>query len=94
MCLAVEHAVPLTDRCLADGLCQVGLTGAGRSEKQDVLVSRDEVPRGQFEDESTIDLLVEVEVEVIETTLRIAKFSLLCPSFDEARSAPCQLIRD
>src|SRR5271165_973581 len=37
--LAVEHAVPLLDSGVADGLSQVALAGAGRTEKQCVFAA-------------------------------------------------------
>lgn len=59
----------LPDRSLPDGLSEVRFAGARWTEKQSVLVPRDEVSRRKLEDEASVDLLVEIEVEIIESPL-------------------------
>ena len=61
--LAVEDAVALADGGAADGLGEVALAGAGRAEKQGVLVLRDKAAGGQLEDDLPIHLLIEIEIK-------------------------------
>ena len=75
--LAIEHAIALLDGGLADGLGQVTLAGAGRTEKQGVFVAGDEGAGGQIEDQAAIHLGIEGEVEVVEGLLRVAELGLL-----------------
>jgi hypothetical protein len=77
---AVEHAVTLLDGGVADGLRQVTLASAGRTEKQGVFVACDKSTGGEIEDQAAIHLLIEVKVEVVEGLLRVAELSLLFPS--------------
>jgi hypothetical protein len=74
----VEHAVALLDGCLSDGLGQVTLAGAGRTEKQGVFVPGDESAGRQIEHQAAVHLLIKAEVEVVEGLLRVAKLGLLC----------------
>ncbi len=64
--LAVQDAVTLADGGQADGLREMTLSGAGRTEKESVLAPIDELGGGELEDEAAIHLLVEIEVEGIE----------------------------
>ena len=74
--LAVEDAVALLDRGLADGLREVALARAGRAEEQDVFVAVDELAGGEVEDQPAIHLLVEVEVEGVEGLVGVAELRL------------------
>jgi hypothetical protein len=49
---------------------------------------------GQVEDQTAIHLLVEVEVEVVDGCLRVAKLSLLGPALQQAIAATSELVRD
>ena len=49
---------------------------------------------GQIEDQTAIHLLVEVEVEVIEGLLRVAKLGLLCPALQQAIAATSEFVGD
>ena len=70
--LAVEHAIPLLDSGVADGLGQMTLARAGWTEKQGIFVARDKGAGGQVEDQAAIHLLIEVEVEVVQGLLGVA----------------------
>ncbi len=75
--LAVGDTMALVDRGEADRLGDVALAGAGWAEEDSVFGSLDEAPRGEIEDEGTIGLRVELEVEAVEGLLRVAEASLL-----------------
>jgi hypothetical protein len=91
---AVEHAIPLLDGGLADGLSQVTFAGARRTEKQGVFVTGDEGAGRQIEDQAAIHLLIEGEVEVVEGLLGVAELRLLCPSLQQALAAPGEFVGD
>src|SRR5260370_40041049 len=57
-------------------------------------MASDEGAGGQVEEQTAIHLLVEVEVEVVEAPLWIAKLGLLGPSLQQAISATSEFIRD
>ncbi len=92
--LAIEHAVSLLDGGLADGLCQVTLAGAGWAEKQGIFVARDEGAGGEVEDQAAIHLLVESEVEVVESLLGVAELSLLFPPLQQALTTQGEFVGD
>src|SRR6266566_9760009 len=48
----------------------------------------------KVEDQTAIHLLVEVEVEVVEAPLWVAKLGLLGPSLQQAITATCEFVRD
>jgi hypothetical protein len=78
---------------LADGLRQVTLAGAGWAEKQGIFVARDEGASGQIEDQAAIHLLVESEVEVVESAIEIAETGFLSTPVQEPVGTPCEFIR-
>jgi hypothetical protein len=49
---------------------------------------------GQVEDQTAIHLLVEVEVKVVEGSLRVAKLSLLGPALQQAVAATSEFVGD
>ena len=55
-------------------------------------MTSDERRGGQFEDQAAIHLFVEVEIEVIEGHLRIAKLRLLPPSLQQSVAATSQFV--
>jgi hypothetical protein len=57
-------------------------------------VASDEGAGGQVEDQTAIHLLVEVEVEVFEAPLWVAKLGLLGPSLQQAIAATIEFVRD
>ena len=57
-------------------------------------MASDEGAGGQVEDQTAIHLLVEVEVEVIEVLLRIAKLGLLGSSLQQAITATSEFVGD
>jgi len=57
-------------------------------------VASDEGAGGQVEDQTTIHLLVEVEVEVIEAPLRVAELGLLGPALQQAIAATSEFVGD
>jgi hypothetical protein len=56
--------------------------------KEGVLVTLDKRAGRQVEDQAAVHLGVEVEVEVVEVFLRIAKLGLFAPAFQQAVTAP------
>jgi hypothetical protein len=58
----------------------VAFAGAGWPKKQSIFMAGNEGAGSQIEDKAAIHLLVEVEVEVVERLLRIAKLRLLAPA--------------
>ena len=54
----------------------------------------DEGAGGQVEDQTAIHLLVEVEVEVVEAPLWVAKLGLLDPALQQTIAATSELVRD
>jgi hypothetical protein len=49
---------------------------------------------GQVEDQTAIHLLIEVEVEVVEAPLWVAKLGLLCPALEQAIAATSEFVGD
>ena len=94
MGLAVDHPIALLDGRLSDGLGKMTLPAAGWTEKQSVFMAGDEGAGGQIEDQTAIHLLVEIEVEVVEGPLWIAKLGLLAPSFQQSVAATREFVRD
>src|ERR1019366_6765201 len=92
--LAVEHSVPLLDSGLADGLSQVGLSGAGGTQKQGGFAARGKAGSSQVEDQAAIHLLVEGEVEVVEGLVGVAELRLLFPPLQQALAPPGQFVGD
>src|SRR5688572_3755401 len=90
--LAVDDAIALLDGRQANGLSQVTLTGAWRSQKQSVLMLGDELGCGQIEDQTAIHLLIEVEVEIFERDLGIAKRGGLSPAVQQPAATARQFI--
>jgi hypothetical protein len=88
----IHDAIALLNGGLANGLSEMTLAGAGRAEKQAVLMFGDEVGRGQVEDEAAVHLLVEVEVEVIERLLWIAELGGLSATVQQTVTATIQFI--
>src|SRR5271170_8105739 len=84
----------LLDRRLSDGLCQVALAGTAGAEEQRVFALSDEGAGGQIEDQAAIHLRVKTEVEIIQSSLRVAERCLLTPPFQQTVTAPGQFVRD
>ena len=57
-------------------------------------MASDEGSGGQVEDQTAIHLLVEVEVEVVEGPLRVAKLGLLGPALQQTIAATSEFVRD
>ncbi len=90
----VQHAIALLDRRLSDGLGQVAFAGTAGAEKQRVFPLSDEGAGGQIEDQTAIHLRVETEVEIIQSSLRVAEGCLFAPPFQQPVAAPGQFVRD
>src|SRR5580698_8593696 len=84
----------LLDRRLSDSLRQVALAGTAGAEKQSVLPLPDKGAGGQIEDQTAIHLRVETEVEIIQSSLRVAEGCLLAPPLQQTVAAPGQFVRD
>src|ERR1700722_9314311 len=78
----------------ANGLGDVALAGAWRAEEESVLAAVDKLASRQLEEEPSIHLLVEVEIEGIEGLVGVAKLGLLEAAEDQAVTAPRQLVGD
>src|SRR6185312_2698615 len=79
----------LLDRRLSDSLRQVAFSGTAGAEKQSVLPLPDEGAGGQIEDQAAIHLRVETEVEVIQSSLRIAEGRPFAPPLQQtSRGGP------
>ena len=91
---AIEDAVALLDRGVSDRLREMTLAGAGWSEKERVLVLRDEASGRELEDELAIHLLVEVEVEDVERLAVVAKRGVLDAATEQPILALNQLVLD
>jgi hypothetical protein len=57
-------------------------------------MASDEGAGGQVEDQTAIHLLVEVEVEVVESPLWVAKLGLLGPALEQAIAATSEFVGD
>src|SRR5260370_33385482 len=57
-------------------------------------MASDEGAGGQVEDQTAIHLLIEVEVEVVEAPLGVAKLGLLCPALEQAIAATREFVGD
>ena len=84
MDLAVDHAMALVDHRETDGLGEMALARTGRAEEDGVFCPLEEAPGGELEDQSAVDLRVELEVEAIEGLVRIAEACLLDTSSEQA----------
>jgi hypothetical protein len=60
---------------------------AAGAEKQRILPLGDEGAGGQVEDQTAIDLRIEIEIEIVEGLLRVAEGGLLAPPLQEALAA-------
>src|SRR3954463_15641762 len=92
MRFAVEHLVALLNGGESDRLRQMTLAGAARSKKQRVFAALDEGGGGEVEDEATIHLRVEGEVEVVEGLVRIAEAGVFAAALQQAVGAARQLV--
>src|ERR1700740_440107 len=72
----------------------MALAGSTGAEKERVFALADECARGQFENEASIGLRIEGEVEVIERAGGIAEASLFATAFQQAIGAAREFIRD
>ena len=77
-----------------EGLGQVTLARAGRSEQEHVFVLRDEARRGEIEDEPAIQLRVEIEVEAIERGRTVAEAGFVDATREEPILPPHELVVD
>src|SRR5215831_10049699 len=69
------------------------LTSPRRTEKKCVFMPADESTCGQVEDQTAIHLLVEVEIKIIQSLLRIAKLRLLATSLQQPFATAGEFIR-
>jgi hypothetical protein len=92
--LAVGDLGALQDDGQPERLGEVALAGAGWSEEERILGSREEPAGRKLEDQRTVHLLVEVEVEVevVEGLPLVAEAGALDPALDEAVAASEELV--
>src|SRR5713226_5474557 len=69
------------------------LTSPRRTKKKCVFTPADEGTCSQVEDQTAIHFLVEVEIEIIQRLLRVAKLRLLATSLQQPFAATSQFIR-
>src|SRR5205814_6303711 len=81
-----------SDVCSSDLLSQVTFPGAGWTEKKRIFTAGNERGCCQIEDQAPIHFLVEVEIEVVERYLRIAKLCLFPAPFQESVATTSQFI--
>src|SRR5678809_1000036 len=93
MRFAVKHTIALLNGSQSDGLSEMAFSGAGRTEKEDVFMTRNKVRGGQIEDQTSIHLLVEGEIEIIEC-VEVSKAGSFSPAFQQAIAAAGELIRN
>jgi hypothetical protein len=94
MRLEVDDAAALLDRGLADRLGEMALAGAGRSEEERVFMLGDEARGGEVEDERTVQLPIEIEIEGVEGLGGIAKVRLRAAPGEQAILPPDEFIGD
>src|SRR5205823_9674919 len=68
----------------------MAFAGAGRTEKECIFSASDERGRRQIEDQAPVHLLVEVEIEIVECLLRIAKLRLFPAPRSEEHTSELQ----
>jgi len=90
--LTVEDAVAVLDEGAAEGLGEVTFPGSGWAEEHDVIVGGEEAAGGELEDEATIELLVEGEVEAIERFVGVAELGLFQAAGEQAIGATGELV--
>lgn len=84
----------LANRGVTDGLREVALAGARRTEEESVLASLDEACSCEIEDEASIHLLVAVEVQAVQRLPDVAKLRMLDPALQQAVAPSVELISD
>src|ERR1700691_5017994 len=84
----------LLDRRLPDGLRQMAFAGAAGAEKRAVSPFSNESAGGEIEDQTPIHLRVKTEVEIIQSSLRVAEGCLFAPPLQQTVAAPGQFVRD
>src|SRR5580704_5559008 len=72
----------------------MALASAAGAEEQSVFPLADEGAGGQIEDHAAIHLRVKAEVEIIQSSLRVAECCLFAPPFQQPVAAPGQFVRD
>jgi hypothetical protein len=76
-----RHTVALQNHSLGNGLGQVALAGSAGAQKQGVFALADERARGEIEDQTALEVGIEVEVKIIERAIWIAEAGLFAPTF-------------
>src|SRR5271167_674147 len=69
-------------------------TSAARAEKQCVFPLANEGTRCQVENQTTIHLRIEGEVEVVQRSVRVAEGGLFAAPIEQPLAAPAQLVSD
>ena len=94
MGFSIHHAVALLNGGLPNGLSQMTLAGAARAEKQSVFPLADESAGSQIEDQTAIHFRVEIEVELVESLLRVPELGQFAPPLEQSLAASAQLVAD
>src|ERR1700733_4851494 len=72
----------------------MALASAAGAEEQSVFPLSDEGAGGQIEDQAAIHLRVKTEVEIIQSSLRVAERCLFTPPFQQTVTPSGQFVRD
>jgi len=91
---SIQHTIALLDRRSSDSLRQMAFARTAGAEKQRVFTLSDEGTGCQIEDQTAIHLGVETEVEVIQSSLRVAEGRLFTSPFQQTDAASGQFVRD
>jgi len=87
----VENIVPLLDSGVAERLSEVAFPNSGRADEQDIMGFLEVLTGGQLIDLLTVDLGIELEIEIFQSAL-FPKSGAFLSTVDGALSADIELI--
>jgi len=89
---AIQHTITLLDDCVSDGLRDVALAAARRSEEQCVLATSDPTCGSQIEDQTAIHPGIELEVEVVQMLVGVTELRLFVASLQQSPTTTGELV--
>src|SRR5262249_6664960 len=92
--LSIQHPVALRDDRLTDCLRDMALARAWRTQQQSILAPGNERTGSQIEHKAAIHFLVEAEVKVVESLMRIAEAGLFSSALKQPIASPAEFVRD
>src|SRR5262249_24769966 len=92
--LSIQHPVALRDDRLTDCLRDMALARAWRTQQQSILAPGNERTGSQIEHSAAIHFLVEAEVKVVESLMRIAEAGLFSSALKQPIASPAEFVRD